>query len=71
MGTFTRILGYAKRYWHLMALSFTLVVVDRFLTTYLPLVGTKAVIDTVLVQQHYDQLGFFLLLIIGMYSLRS
>jgi ABC-type multidrug transport system fused ATPase/permease subunit len=71
MGTFTRILGYAKRYWHLMALSFTLVVVDRFLTTYLPLVGTKAVIDTVLVQQHYDQLGFYLLLIIGMYSLRS
>lgn len=71
MGTFTRILSYAKKYWHLMAFNFTLVALSRLVRSCLPLIGTKAVIDIVLVQQHYDQLGFYLILIIAMHSLQS
>ena len=71
MSTFTRILSYSKRYWHLMGLSFILIVIDRFIMTYLPIIGTRAIVDTVLIQRNYDQIGFYLLLVIGMNSLRS
>jgi len=71
MRTFTRILGYVKKYWYLMLFSFMLVIFDRFLRTYLPLIGTKTIIDVVLVQEQYNLLGNFLLMIIGIYSLQS
>ncbi len=71
MSTFTRILGYARRYRRLIVLSFVMVTLSRLLISYLPLIGTKAIIDVVLVQQHYDQLGFYLLLVVVLYSLQS
>lgn len=71
MKTFARILSYAKKHWYLMLFSFMLVIFDRFLRTYLPLIGTKAIIDVVLVQEQYNLLGNFLLMIIGIYSLQS
>jgi ATP-binding cassette subfamily B protein len=71
MTTFARILSYAKKYWYLMLFSFMLVIFDRFLRTYLPIIGTKAIIDVVLVQEQYNLLGNFLLMIIGIYSLKS
>jgi ATP-binding cassette subfamily B protein len=64
-------LGYVKKYWYLITLSFSLTVVSRFLRIYIPLISTKAIIDEVLIQGHHDQLPFYLLLIIGIYALNS
>ncbi len=66
-----RALGYARRYWYLLALSLVMVILARLMRAYLPLIGTKAVIDSVLVQQHYDQLNYYIFLIIALYGLQS
>jgi ATP-binding cassette subfamily B protein len=63
--------GYIKKYWYLLTLSFSLTVVSRFLGIYVPLISTKAIIDDVILQGHYDQLPVYLLLIIGIYLVNS
>lgn len=64
-------LGYVRKYWYLITLSFSLTVVSRFLRIYVPLISTKAIIDDVILQGNYDQLPFYLILIIGVYALNS
>ncbi len=64
-------LGYLKKYWYLVTLDLALTAVRRFFRVYIPLISTKAIIDDVLLQGHYDQLGFYLLLIVGMFIVNS
>ena len=64
-------LGYLKKYWYLVTLDLALTAVRRFFRVYIPLISTKAIIDDVLLQGHYDQLGFYLLLIVGMFTVNS
>jgi ATP-binding cassette subfamily B protein len=71
MTILSRMLGYVRNYWHLVTFSFALTVVSRFLRIYVPLISTKAIIDDVILQGNYDQLPFYLLLIIGIYASNS
>ena len=71
MSILRRMLGYVRKYWYLITLSFSLTVVSRFLRIYVPLISTKAIIDDVILQGNYDQLPFYLILIIGVYALNS
>ena len=71
MSILRRMLGYVRKYWYLITLSFSLTVVSRFLRIYVPLISTKAIIDEVILQGNYDQLPFYLILIIGVYALNS
>ncbi|MEE9509177.1 MAG: ABC transporter ATP-binding protein [Candidatus Bathyarchaeia archaeon] len=71
MSILTRMLGYLKKYWYLVTLDLALTAVRRFFRVYIPLISTKAIIDDVLLQGHYDQLGFYLLLIVGMFIVNS
>jgi ATP-binding cassette subfamily B protein len=64
-------LGYLKKYWYLITLDLALTAVRRFFRVYIPLISTKAIIDDVLLQGHYDQLTFYLLLIVGMFTVNS
>ena len=71
MSILTRMLGYLKRYWYLVILDLTLTVVRRFFRVYIPLISTKVIIDDVILQGHYDHLTFYLLLIVGMFTVSS
>ncbi|RLI51535.1 hypothetical protein DRO61_02205, partial [Candidatus Bathyarchaeota archaeon] len=71
MTILSRMLGYVRNYWYLVTFSFALTVVSRFLRIYVPLISTKAIIDDVILQGNYDQLPFYLLLIIGIYASNS
>jgi ATP-binding cassette subfamily B protein len=71
MTILSRMSGYVRNYWHLVTFSFALTVVSRFLRIYVPLISTKAIIDDVILQGNYDQLPFYLLLIIGIYASNS
>jgi ATP-binding cassette subfamily B protein len=71
MTILSRMLGYVRNYWHLVTFSFALTVVSRFLRIYVPLISTKAIIDDVILQGNYDQLPFYLLIIIGIYASNS
>ena len=71
MTILSRMLGYVRNYWHLVTFSFALTVISRFLRIYVPLISTKAIIDDVILQGNYDQLPFYLLLIIGIYASNS
>ncbi len=66
-----RMLGYLKKYWYLVTLDLALTLGRRFLRVYVPLISTKVIIDEVLLQGNYDQLVFYLLLIIGMFTMSS
>jgi ATP-binding cassette subfamily B protein len=68
MSILTRMLGYMKKYWYLVTLDLALTVVRRFFRVYIPLISTKIIIDDVILQGHYDQLTFYLLLIVGMFT---
>lgn len=71
MHILTRMIGYVKKYWYLVTLSFALTVVSRFLRIYVPLISTKAIIDEVILQGHYEKLPVYLMIIIGIYTLNS
>ncbi len=71
MSILSRMLGYVRNYWYLVSFSFALTVTSRFLRIYVPLISTKAIIDDVILQGNYDQLPFYLLLIIGIYASNS
>ena len=71
MSVSTRMLGYLKKYWYLVTLDLALTIARRFFRVYVPLISTKVIIDEVLLQGHYDQLVFYLLLIIGMFTMSS
>ena len=64
-------LGYLKRYYYLVTLDLALTVVRRFFRVYIPLISTKVIIDDVILQGNYDHLTFYLLLIVGMFTLSS
>jgi len=64
-------LKYAKKYWCFVALSFALTVASTFVNTYIPILLTKTVVDDVLIQRHYDRLGYYLFLAVGLYGLTS
>ena len=64
-------LGYLKRYYYLVTLDLALTVVRRFFRVYIPLISTKVIIDDVILQGHYDHLTFYLLLIVGMFTVSS
>jgi len=71
MSILSRMIGYVRKYWYLLTINLSLTVVSRFLRIYVPLISTKAIIDDVILQGHYDQLPFYLILILGIYSLNS
>lgn len=71
MNVSARMLGYLKKYWFLVALDLALTLARRFFRVYIPLISTKIIIDEVLLQGHYDRLGFYLMLILGMFTLSS
>ncbi len=71
MSILTRMLGYLKRYWYLVTFDLALTVVRRFFRVYIPLISTKVIIDDVILQGHYDHLTFYLLLIVGMFTVSS
>lgn len=71
MSILTRMLGYLKRYYYLVTLDLALTVVRRFFRVYIPLISTKVIIDDVILQGNYDHLTFYLLLIVGMFTLSS
>ena len=71
MSVLTRMLGYLKKYWYLVTLDLALTAVRRFFRVYIPLISTKVIIDDVLIQGHYDQLAFYLWLIVGMFTINS
>jgi len=64
-------LRYAKQYWYYISLSFSLTIITSLVNAFIPVIGTQKIIDEVLVQQYYDRLGYYLLLIIGMYVVTS
>jgi ATP-binding cassette subfamily B protein len=67
----TRMLGYLKKYWHLVTLDLTLTVIRRFFRVYIPLLSTKAIVDEVLLQGQYQRLPRYLLLVVGLYTASS
>jgi len=71
MSVSARMLGYLKKYWYLVTLDLALTLGRRFFRVYVPLISTKVIIDEVLLQGNYDQLVFYLLLIIGMFTMSS
>ena len=71
MSVSARMLGYLKKYWYLVTLDLALTLGRRFFRVYVPLISTKVIIDEVLLQGNYDQLFFYLLLIIGMFTMSS
>ena len=71
LSVLTRMLGYPKKYWYLVALDLALTVARRFFRVYIPLISTKVIIDDVLLQGNYDQLNFYLFLIVGMFTVSS
>jgi len=71
MTTLTRMLGYLRKYWYLVTLDLALTVFRRFFRVYIPLISTKVIIDDVLLQGNYDKLAYYLLLVIGMFTVSS
>ena len=71
MSTLKRLLRYLKKYWFFVILDLALTLARRFFRVYVPLISTKIIIDEVLLQGHYDRFGFYLFLILGMFTLSS
>jgi len=70
MGTFTRLMGYAARYWHLVLLSVFAIIVATALDLASPLI-VREVVDRVLVKKQYFTLSLLTLAIVGVSILRG
>lgn len=70
MGTFTRLMAYVAKYWHLVLLSMLAIVVATALDLVSPLI-VREIVDKVLVQKEYSTLFLFILAIVGVSILRG
>lgn len=63
-GTIMRLMRYLKPYWYIIVFSLGMAEVSAYCNALAP-VFTQQVIDRVIVNQHYDQLNFILLLLVA------
>jgi ABC-type multidrug transport system fused ATPase/permease subunit len=70
MGTFTRLMGYLRKYWHLVSLGMFAVLVAATLNLVSPLI-VREVVDKVLIEKQYSILPLYTLSIVGVSVFRG